>query len=67
MKIHFGHCIGCDQPIRPPFRSFTVAVATGDGNSIDEWESADVCDDCAAVMTVDELHGLVTAPEEAAA
>lgn len=34
MKVRFGHCIGCDQPIRPPFLSFIVQQATGDGTHI---------------------------------
>jgi hypothetical protein len=67
VKIHFGHCVGCDQPIRPPYLSFTVHHATGDGDSITEWEEVDVCDDCALWLTASDLHGLVSEPEDEAA
>jgi hypothetical protein len=67
VRIHFGHCIGCDQPIRPPYLSFTVHHAHGDGNSITEWELVDVCDQCAVKLTAADLHRLVSAePSEAA-
>lgn len=66
-RIYFGHSIGCDQPIRPPYLSFDVHQSTGDGNSITEWEEVDVCDECAAKLTVAELHRLVSAEEEEAA
>lgn len=65
-RIYFGHCIGCDQPIRPPFLSFDVKQATGDGNSITEWEGVDVCEPCAAKLTAADLHRLVNAEEETA-
>lgn len=66
-RINFGHCIGCDQPIRPPFLSFKVMQSTGDGNSVIEWEEVDVCDPCAAKLPASELHRLVTAEESEAA
>jgi hypothetical protein len=63
---HGGTCIGCDQPIRPPFRSFAVSLNKApDGNSITSWEDADVCDPCAAKLTVDDLYRLTTADEVA--
>jgi hypothetical protein len=64
-RIHFGHCIGCDLPIRPPYLSFEVHWNTGDG--ILNWEEIDVCRDCAVKLTADDLHGLVNADEEDAA
>lgn len=66
-KVHFGHCIGCDQPIRPPYLTIKVMQAVGDGNSVSEWEEVDVCDPCAAKLTINDLHGLVDADEEQAA
>jgi hypothetical protein len=63
-RIHFGHCIGCDQPIRPPYLTFKVMWDTGQG--ITEWEEVDVCSECAAKLTVEKLFELVTAEEEAA-
>lgn len=66
-RVHFGHCIGCDQPIRPPFLSFTVISATGDGSSRTEWEEVDVCNDCAAKLTANDLHRLMNADEDEAA
>jgi hypothetical protein len=66
-RIYFGHCIGCDQPIRPPYLSFTVHHAHGNGNSITEWEEVDVCADCAGQLTAADLHRLVSADEEEAA
>lgn len=63
-RIRFGHCIGCDQPIRPPFLSFQVMQAAGDGTSIAEWEEIDVCAECAGKLTAKDLHGLVSANEE---
>jgi len=63
-RIRFGHCIGCDRPIRPPYRSFVVSLNKApDGNGITSWEDADVCDECAAKLTVDEFYGLVTGAE----
>lgn len=62
-RINFGHCIGCDQPIRPPYLSFKVMQATGAGNSITEWEDVDVCAGCSEVMTVEGLHSLVSEPD----
>lgn len=59
-RINFGHCIGCDQPIRPPYLSFKVMLSVDDGNSVREWEEADVCGDCAAKLTADDLHRLVS-------
>lgn len=64
-RIYFGHCIGCDQPIRPPYLSFTVIQATGDGNSRKEWEEVDVCDPCSAKLTAADLRRLVDEDEEA--
>lgn len=66
MSVHFGHCIGCDQPIRPPYLSFTVHRAEQDGNYILSWEEVDVCDGCARKLTARDLHCLVSADEEAA-
>jgi hypothetical protein len=66
-RIHFGHCIGCDQPIRPPFLSFKVMQATGDGNSIAEWEEIDVCGGCSAKLTADDLFRIVNEEEPAEA
>jgi hypothetical protein len=63
-RIYFGHCIGCDQPIRPPYITFAVKRAHGDGNSITEWEDADVCSECAGKITVEGLYDLVSAEEE---
>ena len=63
-RIRFGHCIGCDQPIRPPYLSFKVSQSVGDGNSIEEWEEVDVCGPCAAKLTADDLHRLVSAEDE---
>lgn len=60
-RVRFGHCIGCDQPIRPPYLSFEVSVNKApDGNSITTWEEIDVCDDCAGKLTVQDLHRLVS-------
>lgn len=67
MKINFGHCIGCDQPIRPPYLSFVVSVNKApDGNSITSWEDVDVCEPCAAKLTANDLHRLVSEEEAAA-
>lgn len=63
-RICFGHCIGCDQPIRPPYLSFKVMWAHGDGNSITEWEEIDVCGDCAPKLPASELHRLVSVEED---
>lgn len=64
MRIHFGHCLGCDQPIRPPYLSFVVSVHQAPtGNHIISWEDADVCDGCAAKLTVADLHQLVSEEE----
>lgn len=63
-KLHFGHCLGCDQPIRPPYLSFKVMQVHGDGEGIAEWEDVDVCNDCAGKLTAEDLHGLVTLPDE---
>lgn len=63
-KIYFGHCIGCDQPIRPPYLSFVVSMNKApDGNSITSWEDVDVCDGCAAKLTAADLHRLVSEEE----
>jgi hypothetical protein len=59
-RIHFGHCIGCDQPIRPPFLSFAVEQSTGDGNRVTQWEAVDVCGVCALRLTAEELFHLVS-------
>lgn len=64
-RVHFGHCIGCDKPIRPPHLSFIVSQATGDGGTIWNWEEVDVCGECAGKLTADDLHRLVSAEEEA--
>jgi hypothetical protein len=64
-RIHFGHCIGCGQPIRPPYLSFIVSLDTGNG--IWNWEEADVCGECAPKLPASELHRLVSAEEEDAA
>lgn len=63
-KVHFGHCIGCDQPIRPPFLS--VIVSQSHGDTIWNWEEVDLCDGCATKLTAKDLHGLVSADAEAA-
>jgi hypothetical protein len=63
-KIKFGHCIGCDQPVRPPYLSFKVMQSAGDGTSVTEWEEVDVCDDCAGKLTADDLHRLVFLEDE---
>lgn len=65
-KTHFGHCAGCDQPIRPPYLSFIVSQSVGDGDTIWNWEEVDVCNDCAAKLTAQDLHRLVSAEEAAA-
>lgn len=65
MKINFGHCIGCDQPIRPPYLSFIVSQSL-DCGTIWNWEEVDVCGPCAAKLTADDLHRLVSAEEAAA-
>jgi len=59
-RVRFGHCISCDQPIRPPYLSLKVMRAEGDGNTIAEWEEVDVCDPCAGTLTVDRLHQIVS-------
>jgi len=65
MRTHYGDCIGCDQPIRPPFLSFVVSVNKApDGNSITSWEDVDVCDACAERLTAADLHRLVSEPDE---
>jgi hypothetical protein len=64
-RVRFGHCIGCDQPIRPSFLSFKVMWDHGD--SITEWEEVDVCGECAGKLTAEDLHRLVSADEEQAA
>lgn len=61
-RIRFGHCIGCDQPIRPPYLSFKVMFVERDG--ITEWEEADVCGDCAGNLTAEDLHQLVIREDE---
>jgi hypothetical protein len=66
-RIRFGHCIGCDQPIRPPYLSFKVIQAIGDGADLIEWEEIDVCADCAVKLPASELHRLASAEEEEAA
>lgn len=38
----FGDCIGCAQPIPPPFLSFGVQRNYDDGNRITEWHDVDV-------------------------
>lgn len=63
----FGDCIGCAKPIVPPYLTFKVMWAHGDGNSITEWEEVDVCESCAGKLTANELHRLVSADEEVAA
>lgn len=63
-KLNFGHCLGCDQPIRPPYLSFKVMRNVDDGNSVEEWEEVDVCDDCAAKLTAGDLHRLVSMDDE---
>jgi hypothetical protein len=65
-RVHFGHCVGCDQPIRPPYLSFKATWAHGDGNSLTEWEDVDVCADCARKLTASDLYRLVSDDEEAA-
>lgn len=64
-RIHFGHCIGCDQPIRPPYLSFKAMRAHGNGDSITEWEEVDVCNPCAERLTVEALFKLVSEEEKA--
>ena len=61
-RIRFGHCIGCDQPIRPPYLSFKVMWDHGD--SFTEWEEVDVCSKCQGTLTAEDLHRLVSMPEE---
>jgi hypothetical protein len=64
-RITYGDCIGCEQPIRPPFLSFTVHMNNApDGNSITSWEDVDVCGDCAAKLTAADLHRLVSEGDE---
>jgi hypothetical protein len=64
-RIHFGHCVGCDQPIRPPYLSFTLRHVTGDGTHLKEWEDVDVCDRCATKLTVIALNRVTTEEESA--
>ena len=66
MSVHFGHCVDCKQPIRPPFMSFAVRKTVGDGNTVWEWGEIDICDDCAGTLTVAGLHRLVCDEDEAA-
>lgn len=66
-RVHFGHCVGCDQPIRPPYLSFKVMQAHGNGEGITEWEEVDVCGPCAETTTVDQLYRLVAEEETEAA
>ncbi|WP_028970129.1 hypothetical protein [Sphingomonas sp. URHD0057] len=63
-RVHFGHCVGCDQPIRPPYLSFKVMQSVGDGSRVAEWEEVDVCGDCAGKLTANDLHRLVKDEEE---
>jgi hypothetical protein len=63
MSVRYGHCLKCEQPIRPPFLSFKVMRATGDGANITEWEEIDVCNYCADHLTANDLHLLVSAEE----
>lgn len=66
-RVHFGHCIACDQAIRPPYLSFVVSVNNApDGNRVTSWEEVDVCSACER-LTISELHRLVSAEEEDAA
>lgn len=66
-RIHFGHCIGCDQPIRPPYLSFAVSMSKApDGVALDQWEDVDVCNDCSVKLTADDLHRLVSTEDAAA-
>lgn len=66
-RIHFGHCVSCDQPIRPPHMSFAVKLSKDGGHTVEEWDEADLCDPCAAKLTATELFRLVTADEQDAA
>ena len=64
-KINYGDCVGCDQPIRPPYLSFVVNVNHApDGNSTSSWEEADVCDACAAKLTVRDFFNTVTTDDD---
>jgi hypothetical protein len=66
VKIRFGHCIACDQPIRPPFLSFDAHQNVADGTHVLSWDEADICWDCASKLTVNDMFRLVSAEEEAA-
>jgi hypothetical protein len=62
-RINFGHCVGCDQPIRPPYLSFIVSQTQAEG-TIWNWEEVDVCDDCAGKLTVADFFKTVTVEDE---
>jgi hypothetical protein len=65
-RINFGHCIGCDQPIRPPYLSFTVRHVHGNGDSITEWDEIDVCDPCARKLPARDLYRRASGDESGA-
>lgn len=64
-RTAFGDCIGCNEPIRPPYLSFAVMRLEQIGDrgetTIHNWEEIDVCDGCAAKLTANDLHRLVSA------
>jgi hypothetical protein len=61
-RIRFGHCIRCDEPIRPPYRQFEVrqVTQTNGDELISSWDDIDVCRECAGKMTVLEMHSLAS-------
>ena len=65
-RTAFGSCVGCDQPIRPPYLSFAVMrleQEPGTDPVIHNWDEVDVCNDCAAKLTANDLHRLVSAED----
>lgn len=65
----FGDCIGCASPIAPPYLSFVVQRVEqqpGKDATVQQWEEIDVCGTCAGKLTAEDLHGLVSMPEEEA-
>jgi hypothetical protein len=66
-RTAYGDCIGCDQPIRPPYLSFAVMrleQERGADPIVHSWDEVDVCADCSAKLTADDLYRLVNDAED---
>jgi len=65
-RTAYGDCIGCKQPIRPPYLSFAVMrldQPPGEDPTIQNYDEVDVCGDCAKKLTAEDLHRLVSEEE----